>query len=123
MKIFTGRHVLSTAIASLFALGVVGCDRKNVESTNVPKSQVVSTANTSISTNASDTELAAKVKTALTNDQSLRTANITVIVKNREVSLSGDVDNQSQHEQTLKVTRSIDGVSTIDDKLSIKEKN
>jgi hyperosmotically inducible protein len=133
MKTFTHRIVLSTALASVIALGVSGCDRE-VENTNAqqppqqpqtfpqPNPNPNGNATTDINT-TSDGELSSRVETALNNDKALETSNISVSTIQGEVTLSGDVESQRQRDMALRVARETNGVRTVTDNLVVREGN
>lgn len=77
----------------------------------------------SVTAEVMDLELAHAVKVALAEHESLSNADIAVMVNNGEVSLSGNVDNQTQREYALSIARDVAGTEVIDDKLNIREQN
>lgn len=110
--------LLNTAFISLLSFGIIGCD-KSVETTRTPV-----TDNTTASekkADSSDLDVASNVKTALMKDASVGVFDITVIVSNGDVRLSGFVDNAAQLEQALNLARSVEGVRSVHNELKIRE--
>jgi osmotically-inducible protein OsmY len=70
-----------------------------------------------------DLELEHAVKTALSKEDMLAGLNIRVSASNGEVSLSGVVRNQAQHNRAVKTAIGIAGVNVIDDKLAVTDQN
>jgi osmotically-inducible protein OsmY len=68
-----------------------------------------------------DIDVTTQVKTTLASDPMLKDVDITVITLKGDVKLVGILDNQSQIDHALEVTRSIEGVHTIHDELVIKK--
>ncbi|TQC94903.1 BON domain-containing protein [Moraxellaceae bacterium AER2_44_116] len=66
-------------------------------------------------------DVTTQVKTTLASDPMLKDVDITVITLKGDVKLVGILDNQSQIDHALEVTRSIEGVHTIHDELVIKK--
>ena len=108
--------VSNIAIAAVLLVGVCGCDKSE---------GVVSSEDTLISVTAEvvDMELAHAVKVALAERELLVDVDIAVKATDGTVSLSGIVDNQTQHNLALKTAREVAGVEIVDDALSIKEQN
>ena len=72
-------------------------------------------------TEIKDIDVTTKVKTTLINDPMLKDIDITVSTLKGDVKLIGILDNQSQIDHALEVTRSIEGVHTIHDELVVKK--
>lgn len=69
----------------------------------------------------SDAALTAKVKTALAKDEGLGTAaNVNVNSYRGVVQLNGFVDSQDKIERAEEVARGVEGVSRVDNNLSVK---
>ena len=68
-----------------------------------------------------DAEVANRVKTALQNDADLKALNINVAALNGDVTLTGEIDSQSQLDQIDKLVRGTEGVVTVNDELSIRK--
>jgi hyperosmotically inducible protein len=108
--------ILNIAVTAVLVMGIYGCDKSE---------GIVSSEDTltSVTAEVVDMELAHAVKVALAEQASLADVDIAVVVSNGEVSLSGIVDNQTQHDLAVKVAREVTGVEAVDDALDIKEQN
>ena len=72
-------------------------------------------------TEVDDIDVTTRVKTTLISDPILKNINITVATIKGDVKLIGILDNQSQIDHALAVTRSIEGVHTIHDELVVRK--
>ncbi len=68
-----------------------------------------------------DSVITTKVKTALLNDTTIKSLDITVNTSKGEVQLSGFVDNQGQMDRALEVAHGIEGVAQVGNQMSIKK--
>ncbi len=75
---------------------------------------------TSADDKVSDGLVTATVKTALLNDELLKSFDISVVTRNGEVLLSGFVDNQSQAARSVHVAQGIEGVKSVMNHMVIK---
>jgi hyperosmotically inducible periplasmic protein len=69
---------------------------------------------------AEDTVITAKVKAALLADTEVKGLDIKVETNQGNVSLSGTVNSQAQIDNALRITRNIDGVKNVDNKMTVK---
>jgi len=76
---------------------------------------------TTVGNKLDDGIVTAKVKTALISDKYVKSADIAVVTRKGEVQLSGFVNNQSQIDRALEVVRSVEGVSSVSNEMSIKK--
>lgn len=67
-----------------------------------------------------DSVVTAKVKAALLADSEVKGTEIKVETNQGNVSLSGNVDSQAQIDSALRITRGIEGVKNVDNKLAVK---
>lgn len=67
-----------------------------------------------------DTLITAKVKTALVRDDTVKALDISVRTNKGEVQLSGYVENETQLSRATEVARTVEGVKTVDNKMSLK---
>lgn len=96
---------------SLVSFGLGGCDKV----TNHSNQHAEDTAP------ISDLDIATNVKNALLKDDTVKAFDITVIVSNGDVRLTGVVNNTAQLEQALRLARSTEGVRAVHNELKIKE--
>lgn len=68
-----------------------------------------------------DSAVTAKVKSALVGAKDINSNDISVQTNNGVVTLSGFVNDQTQAERAVSVTKGVDGVSSVSDKLHVKE--
>jgi hyperosmotically inducible protein len=69
---------------------------------------------------ADDTVITAKVKAALLADTEVKGLDIKVETNQGNVSLSGTVSSQAQIDNALRITRNIEGVKNVDNKMTVK---
>jgi hyperosmotically inducible protein len=101
-------------IALTFALlsGIPACDQNQ---------KAAHTPTTTIGTDVDDTLITTRVKSALMQNENVKSFDISVTTINGAVTLSGFVDNQNQIDISTKVARSVDGVKVVNNQLAIKE--
>jgi hyperosmotically inducible protein len=66
-----------------------------------------------------DAGITAKVKTALAAEKDVRAIGINVDTVQGNVTLTGQVASQNEAERALQVARSIEGVKSVDSKLTV----
>lgn len=113
MKTNLGLFVLGTTLAGVLTLFVSGCS-KTSDSTGTPP------PSTTVGTEIDDSVVTTRVKSALLADPDVKSFDFKVETRKGEVQLSGFVDNQSQIDRATTITRGVAGVSSIDNKLSLK---
>jgi hyperosmotically inducible protein len=111
MKLRSAILVLCTTVITTM---VAGCNKPQ-DATTLSKSNIT------LKAEIKDDELTRRVKAALVNDEKLIDFDITVTTLKGDVRLTGFVENQSQIDYVIKLARSIDGVHSIHDELSIKK--
>ena len=67
-----------------------------------------------------DSSITAKVKAALVDHESIKSTDISVKTDNKVVTLSGFVESQTQAEEAVKVAKGVEGVSSVSDKLHVR---
>ena len=68
-----------------------------------------------------DSSITAKVKAALVDHESIKSTDISVKTDNKVVTLSGFVESQTQAEEAVKVAKGVEGVSSVSDKLHVRD--
>lgn len=111
MKPHTKLFILSTTLIAITMIS--GCNKPQESTATKPMSVV--------STEVKDSEVTRNVKTALQLDEKIKDLDITVATLKGDVKLTGFADNQSQIDYVHQLVRSIQGVHTIHDELSIKQ--
>jgi hyperosmotically inducible periplasmic protein len=130
--------VATTAVA---LIALAGCSKEpEMPAATAPDASATPTAATSAATpaanpasaadttpathsataNVSDVDVTEHVMTALNQAALLQGIDITVVVSKGDVRLTGQVDNQAQIDEALKIARAADGAHTIHDELTIK---
>lgn len=105
----------AVALASSFLLLLVGgCNKP-------PEPVVTQAAGQSNSHEASDVDVTTRVKTALLREHALKSFDIVVVTVKGDVRLTGQVDKQSQIASALAIARSIEGVHSLHDELTVKK--
>jgi hyperosmotically inducible protein len=100
--------------ANAVAKGVSGV--KNVLNNATIKQSTITVGNT-----VDDGVVTSRVKTALLGDESTKSRDIAIVTRKGEVQLSGFVDNQQQIDRAIEITRGIEGVSGVNNEMSIKK--
>jgi hyperosmotically inducible protein len=113
-------YARKTIVFMLIALPmlITGCN-KPTETTGKPTS-IAPEAHTA-TTSINDSEVTSRVKSALVQDDILKTFEITVATLKGDVRITGIVNNQAQIDHADKLLHSIEGVHTIHDELTIKK--
>ncbi|HIC1893830.1 TPA: molecular chaperone OsmY [Citrobacter freundii] len=68
-----------------------------------------------------DSTITAKVKAALVDHDSIKSTNISVKTDQKVVTLSGFVESQAQAEEAVKVAKGVEGVTSVSDKLHVRD--
>lgn len=89
---------------------------KSIENGMTVKDGVATVGNT-----VDDSIVTAKIKSALLADPAVRSLDIAVVTHKGEVQLSGYVASQTQINRALEIVKVVDGVSSINNEISIKQ--
>lgn len=68
-----------------------------------------------------DSAITAKVKAALVDHDSIKSTDISVKTEQKVVTLSGFVESQAQAEEAVKVAKGVEGVTSVSDKLHVRD--
>ena len=68
-----------------------------------------------------DSTITAKVKAALMDHESIKSTDISVKTDQKVVTLSGFVESQAQAEEAVKVAKGVEGVTSVSDKLHVRD--
>ena len=109
-----GLRLVTTTLAGVMTISIVACS-KPVDST------VAATPTISVGTEIDDSVVTTRVKTALLDNIDIKGFDIQVETRKGEVMLSGFVSNQAQIDQAVTVAKGIDGVKSVNNKLSVKQ--
>lgn len=68
-----------------------------------------------------DSTITAKVKAALVDDENIKSTDISVKTDKKVVTLSGFVESQEQAEKAVSIAKGIEGVTSVSDKLHVRD--
>lgn len=123
----------------VIALGaaITGCDRRDADqsgtqssgATSSPRSESMSSGERSSGASTSgsaeraidDSVITTKAKSALLADTTVKGTDINVETNRGIVSLSGMVDNDRQRDRAASIVRGIDGVKSVENKMTVKQ--
>lgn len=97
---------LASAVLSSAIIGLTACTALSPEAVDQPLRD--------------DAIIATKVKAELIEDETLDAAAIRVVSEAGRVSLDGFVDSEAQKQRAGELAQSVDGVSGIDNRLTIR---
>lgn len=107
------RIAISVALTATAAAFITGCNRQEpVQTTGSP---------TTVGTELDDTVVTTRVKSALLADQDIKGFDIKVATRKGMVLLSGFVDNQGQIDRVMSVTRIVEGVRDVENRMTLKD--
>ena len=111
-----GLRILTTTLAGVMTISMVACSKSADTSTTG-----AAAPSASIGTQLDDSVVTARVKAALLDHIDIKGFDIQVETRKGEVMLSGFVANQGQVDQAMTVTKGVEGVTSVIDKLALKE--
>ncbi|MBT3067478.1 BON domain-containing protein [Rhodoferax sp. U11-2br] len=114
MKNPLGLRLVTTTLAGVMTLSMVACN-KPVDGTGAAAPA------TTVGTEVDDSVVTTRVKTALLDNVDVKGFDIQVETRKGEVMLSGFVSNQTQIDQAVNVAKGVEGVTHVNNKLSIKD--
>lgn len=114
MRTHPGLLVLAATLAGVMTIVVAGCNKPQ-QATGTPP------ASTTVGTEIDDSVVTTRVKSALVADPDVKSYGFKIETRKGEVQLSGFVDNQTQIDRAIAVTRGVAGVKSIDNKVSLKD--
>lgn len=119
MKTQQTRFVLGVMFTSALFLVLTGCNRQSETST--PSAPSTTAPSTTVGTKIDDSVVTTRVKSALLSNPNIKSFDIAVVTRKNEVQLSGFVDNQTQVDRAIEITRGVEGVESVINKMSIKQ--
>ena len=111
MNIYYRLLVLIVSVTGV--LSFTGCNKTQEDASK-------SATGTTVGTEIDDSIITAKVKSKLLADQDIKGFDLKVETHKGDVLLSGFVDNQAQIDHAIMITRSIEGVKNVDNKVGLK---
>jgi hyperosmotically inducible protein len=109
--------LLVLTITLISALTISGCGKSEEKAATPPPPPA---AKTTVGTDVDDGTITTKVKSALLADADVKSFDIKVETRKGEVQLSGFVDNQAQIDRAIAVAKGVEGVKSVDNKMSLK---
>jgi hyperosmotically inducible protein len=97
--------------AAIAALALAGCNQPDTPAS----------ARESVGTHLDDAVITTKVKTALLTDPQGHGGNASVETHKGDVLLSGFVDSQAQADHAVELAKAVDGVTSVQNKLIVKD--
>jgi hyperosmotically inducible periplasmic protein len=114
MKTTPSRLLLGTALTAIAATVLIGCNKP-------PEAEPVTLVPPiTMGTQVDDTVITSGVKSALLGDETIKSFDLQVETRKGVVQLSGFVDSQAQIDQALAVTRSVAGVTEVENGVTLK---
>ena len=113
MRARLGLLVLRTTLAGVMTLFISGCNKPQ-EATGTPA------PSTTVGTEIDDSVVTARVKSALLADPHVKSFDFKVETRKAEVQLSGFVDNLTQIDRAIEVTRAVAGVKSVENNVNVK---
>lgn len=111
MNIYYRLLVLAVSVTGV--LSFTGCNKTQEDASK-------SATGTTVGTEIDDSIITTKVKSKLLADQDIKGFDLKVETHKGDVLLSGFVDNQAQIDHAIMITRSIEGVKNVDNKVGLK---
>lgn len=75
----------------------------------------------SVGNTVDDGIITAKIKSALLSDPNIKSFDIAVVTRKGEAQLSGFVDNQTQIDRAGEIARTVEGVTSVANEMSVKK--
>ncbi len=107
-------------ITLIGALSIAGCGKSEEKTATPAPAPAAPAAKTTVGTDIDDGTVTTKVKSALLADADVKSFDIKVETRKGEVQLSGFVDNQVQMDRAIAVAKGVEGVKSVDNKMSLK---
>lgn len=122
-RLKSGKIRLALLLGSVIISASVYAENSTVDSAKSAVShagQAVESSINKVGNFMDDSTITARVKAALIDHKDIRSTDISVKTEDKVVTLSGTVDSSEQHKQALSVAKAVDGVTAVNDKLSVK---
>lgn len=89
--------------------------------TSVQNNVTLKSGSTTVGNKVDDSIITGKVKAALIADEAIKSTDIAVVTRKGEVQLSGFVNNQTQIDRAVLVASAVEGVSKVNNEMTIKK--
>ena len=114
------KTLLAVMLTSAVATGSAYAEN-NAQTTNESAGQKVDSSMNKVGNFMDDSAITAKVKAALVDHDNIKSTDISVKTDQKVVTLSGFVESQAQAEEAVKVAKGVEGVTSVSDKLHVRD--
>ncbi|EEU1435555.1 molecular chaperone OsmY [Escherichia coli] len=114
------KTLLAVMLTSAVATGSAYAEN-NAQTTNESAGQKVDSSMNKVGNFMDDSTITAKVKAALVDHDNIKSTDISVKTDQKVVTLSGFVESQAQAEEAVKVAKGVEGVTSVSDKLHVRD--
>ncbi|RJT23027.1 molecular chaperone OsmY [Buttiauxella izardii] len=117
------KTLLAVVLGSVLASGSAFAEDtmlNKTESTADTAGQKIDSSVKDVGNFMDDSSITAKVKAALVDHDNIKSTDISVKTDKKVVTLSGFVESQAQAEQAVTVAKGVEGVSSVSDKLHVR---
>ncbi|MGG5835697.1 MULTISPECIES: molecular chaperone OsmY [Enterobacteriaceae] len=118
------KTLLAVTLSGLMMSGSVMAETTTMDkaqSTTDSAGQKIDSSMNKVGNFMDDSSITAKVKAALVDDENIKSTDISVKTDKKVVTLSGFVESQAQAEQAVKVAKGVEGVTSVSDKLHVRD--
>ena len=118
------KTLLAVVLGSVLASGSALAEEKmlnKTESTADSAGQKIHSSMNKVGNFMDDSAITAKVKAALVDNENIKSTDISVKTDKKVVTLSGFVESQAQAEQAVTIAKGVEGVSSVSDKLHVRD--
>lgn len=113
-------NISKTLLAVMMGSALV-CGSAMAESTTNTAGEKIDSSMNKVGNYMDDSAITAKVKAALVDHENIKSTDISVKTDKSVVTLSGFVESQAQAEQAVTVAKGVEGVSSVSDKLHVRD--
>ena len=114
------KTLLAVMLTSAVATGSAYAEN-NAQTTNESAGQKVDSSMNKVGNFMDDSAITAKVKAAQVDHDNIKSTDISVKTDQKVVTLSGFVESQAQAEEAVKVAKGVEGVTSVSDKLHVRD--
>lgn len=115
------KTLLTVVLGSVLASGAAFAQSETTQSTGESAGQKIDSSMNKVGNFMDDSAITAKVKAALLDDKGVKSTDISVKTENKVVTLSGFVASQAEAEKAVATAKAVEGVSSVSDKLHVKD--
>ncbi|EMK5831673.1 molecular chaperone OsmY [Citrobacter sedlakii] len=123
------RLKISKTLLAVMLTSAVATGSANAENATMDKAQAgaesagqkVDSSMNKVGNFMDDSAITAKVKAALVDHENIKSTDISVKTDQKVVTLSGFVESQAQAEEAVKVAKGVEGVTSVSDKLHVRD--